>query len=318
MSTKILIVRTSSLGDLVHMLPAISDIAAQIPDAQIDWVVEESFAQIPLWHPAVNNVITVAHRRWRKNWWSAQSRAERAALKKRIQETQYDLVLDMQALLKTVWITRMARGVKHGLDWKSAREPLASLLFDVKHRVEFWQPAITRQRLLASLAFNYQYTGSPDYGLQAISNSVQVEPVAMIMPSASRDDKLWPVASWHKVFDYVQSQGLGLRLLAGSPAETQRAEQLIAGRTNAEVLPRMGLTEVAHELAKATVMIGLDSGLTHLSAALERPTIGIYKASTPVRTPLVSSAYVASLGERGIEPTADMVLSAVQQALNQS
>lgn len=318
MSTKILIVRTSSLGDLVHMLPAITDLATHLPGAQIDWVVEESFAQIPTWHPAIHDVIPVAHRRWRKSWWSAQSKAERAAFKTRLQQTPYDVVLDMQALLKTVWITRMARGVKHGLDWKSAREPLASLFFNIKHRVEFWQPAITRQRLLASLAFDYEYSGKPNYGLQGITRSVEVEPVAMIMPSASRDDKLWPVANWHQVFDALQAKGLGLRLLAGSAAETARAEELIAGRDNALVLPRMGLTEVAHELAKASIMIGLDSGLTHLSAALERPTIGIYKASTPVRTPLVSTAYVASLGERGHEPTAEVVLSAVQQAFQQT
>lgn len=318
MSTKILIVRTSSLGDLVHMLPAITDIATHIPDAQIDWVVEEAFAQIPQWHPAVSEVIPVAHRRWRKNWWSEQSKKERAALKERIRQTQYDVVLDMQALLKTVWITRMARGVKHGLDWKSAREPLASLFFNVKHQVEFWQPAITRQRLLASLALNYQYHGAANYGLQSITDAVQVEPLAMIMPSASRDDKLWPVTHWHQVFDYLQMQGLGLRLLAGSPAERERAEQLIKGRANACVLPPMDLTQVANELAKATVMIGLDSGLTHLSAALERPTIGIYKASTPVRTPLEGRAYTASLGERGREPSAEMVRSAVQQALSQT
>lgn len=318
MSTKILIVRTSSLGDLVHMLPAITDIAAHIPDVQIDWVVEEAFAQIPHWHPAVSDVITVAHRRWRKNWWSEQSKKERAALKKRITQSQYDVVLDMQALLKTVWITRMARGVKHGLDWKSAREPLASLFFNVRHRVEFWQSAIIRQRSLASLALNYQYQDAPNYGLQGITDVVPVEPLAMIMPSASRDDKLWPVANWHQVFDCLQAQGLGLRLLAGSPAESERAQQLIQGRANALVLPRMDLTQVAHELAKATIMIGLDSGLTHLSAALERPTIGIYKASTPVRTPLDSSAYTASLGERGHEPSAEIVISAVQQALSQT
>lgn len=316
MSKKILIVRTSSLGDLVHMLPAMSDIATHYPDAQIDWVVEESFTEIPQWHPAIHEVIPVAHRRWRKNWWSATSRAERAAFKQRLRQTRYDIVLDMQALLKTVWITRLAYGQKHGLDWKSAREPLASLFFQKKHRVEFWQPAITRQRLLASLALDYSYQGEPDYGLQAITTAVEIEPVALIMPSASRDDKLWPEASWHKVFDYLQNQGLGLRLLAGSPAEAQRAQQLIVGRDNAEVLPRMGLTDVAHALAKATVMVGLDSGLTHLSAALERPTIGIYKASTPVRTPLVSRAYTASLGDRGQEPSAELVLSAVQQALN--
>ena len=106
-------------------------------------------------------------------------------------------------------------------------------------------------------------------------------------------------------------------MLAGNENEAQRAQALIAGRENAVVLPRMGLTEVAHELAKAQIMIGLDSGLTHLSAALERPTIGIYKASTPVRTPLVSTAYTASLGDRGQEPSAEVVLSAIQQAFSQ-
>lgn len=317
MSKKILIVRTSSLGDLVHMLPAITDIHAAYPDAQIDWVAEESFAQIPTWHPAVNAVIPVAHRRWRKQWWSAQSKKERAAFKERLTQTHYDIVLDMQALLKTVWITRLARGVKHGLDWKSAREPVCSMFYDVKHRVEFWQPAITRQRLLAALTFHYDITEAPNYGLQGITNAVVQEPIAMIMPSASRDDKLWPESSWHQVFDFLQEKNLGLRLLAGNENEAQRAQALIAGRENAVVLPRMGLTEVAHELAKAQIMIGLDSGLTHLSAALERPTIGIYKASTPVRTPLVSTAYTASLGDRGQEPSAEVVLSAIQQAFSQ-
>lgn len=299
------------------MLPAITDIQVAYPEAQIDWVVEESFAQIPTWHPAVHDVIPVAHRRWRKQWWSVQSKKERAAFKQRLIQTRYDVVLDMQALLKTVWITRLAQGVKHGLDWKSAREPLCSLFYDVKHRVEFWQPAITRQRLLASLAFDYEYDSVPNYGLQGITDTVKIEPVAMIMPSASRDDKLWPEKSWHQVFDFLQQHGLGLRLLAGNESEAKRAQALIAGRENAVVLPRMGLTEVAHELAKAQIMIGLDSGLTHLSAALERPTIGIYKASTPVRTPLVSTAYTASLGDRGQEPSAEVVLSAIQQAFNQ-
>lgn len=298
------------------MLPAITDIKTRFPDAQIDWVVEESFAQIPAWHPAIHEVIPVAHRRWRKQWWSAQSKKERHAFKERLTQTQYDVVLDMQALLKTVWITRLAKGVKHGLDWKSAREPLCSLFYDVKHRVEFWQPAITRQRLLASLAFDYPCTGAPNYGLQGITHAVAVEPIAMIMPSASRDDKLWPETSWHQVFDFLQKSGLGLRLLAGNEHEAERARQLLIGRENAVVLPRMGLTEVAHELAKARIMVGLDSGLTHLSAALERPTIGIYKASTPVRTPLISSAYTASLGDRGQEPSAEVVLSAIQQAFS--
>jgi heptosyltransferase-1 len=317
MTTRILIVRTSSLGDLVHMLPAMSDIAAHVPDAAIDWIAEESFAEIPSWHPAVRTVIPVAHRRWRRHWWSAQTRRERAALRERLGSLRYDVVLDMQALLKSVWLVRQTHGVRHGLDWKSAREPLASLFYDVKHRIEFWQPAIVRQRSLAAAAFGYPVEGEPDFGLRSLTEGVAVEPAALIMPSASRDDKLWPEQDWRRVFDDLQARGLALRLLAGNDAERARARELIRGRADAQVLPRMGLREVAGELARARIMVGLDSGLTHLSAGLGRPTIGIYRASTPVRTPLQGPAYTASLGERGQAPDADRVRAAIAQALGE-
>lgn len=315
MTTRILIVRTSSLGDLVHMLPAISDIARHVPDARIDWIAEEAFAEIPSWHPAVNEVIRVAHRRWRKRWWSAASRSERAVLRTDLDARQYDIVLDMQALMKSIWLVRQTHGERHGLDWKSAREPLASLFYQVRHRVAFWQPAVIRQRTLAAATFGYTFEGPPDFGLQTLTRGVVIEDAAIIMPSASRDDKLWPANDWHQVFDDLQSRGLGLRLLAGNEAERARAQDLIAGRANAEVLPRMSLREVAGQLARARLMVGLDSGLTHLSAGLGRPTIGIYKASTPVRTPLQGAAYTASLGERGHAPDATTVLGAVGQAL---
>jgi heptosyltransferase I len=315
MTTKILIVRTSSLGDLVHMLPAISDISHHVPQARIDWIVEENFAEIPAWHPAVNEVIKVAHRRWRKHWWSAQTRAERAALRRDLGGRRYDIVLDMQGLLKSVWLVRQTHGVRHGLDLRSAREPLASFFYDVRHRVKFWQPAVTRQRELAAATFGYTYKGAPDFGLRALTQDARIEPYAVIMPSASRDDKLWPAQNWRRVFEHLRKQGLALKLLAGNAVELERAQALVAGDSQAQVLPRMDLRDIATVLASARIMVGLDSGLTHLSAGLGRPTIGIYQASTPVRTPLQGSAYTASLGERGHAPSADAVVGAIQQAL---
>ena len=336
MAIRILIVRTSSLGDLVHMLPAISDIARHVPDAVIDWVAEEAFAEIPSWHPAVHDVIKVAHRRWRKAWWSAPVKAERRALAERLRSVKYDVVLDMQALMKSAWLVRQTRGVRHGLDWRSAREPLASLFYQVRHRVEFWQPAVTRQRLLASLAFGYTYSGPPDFGLQEFARQAQAEAqacpaqeccarphhhlnpdrgYAVIMPSASRDDKLWPEDDWRAVFTRVREAGCTLRLLAGNPQEAERAQALVAGFDGVEVLPRMDLTGIARQLAGARIMVGLDSGLTHLSAALGRPTVGIYRASTPVRTPLIGSNFTASLGDRGAPPSREAVLASVDQAL---
>ncbi len=332
MPNRILIVRTSSLGDLVHMLPAISDIARYVPDTQIDWVAEEAFADIPKWHPAVNEVIKVAHRRWRKAWWSEPVRQERRALAERLRSVAYDVVLDMQGLLKSAWLVRQTRGVRHGLDWRSAREPLASLFYNVRHRVEFWQPAVVRQRKLAALTFGYNYAGAPDFGLQAFGRAAQPDDApadsgrrmlhlaadrgyAVIMPSASRDDKLWPEDDWRAVFRRLQDAGCALRLLAGNEQEAERARLLVAGMEGVEVLPRMDLTSVAQVLAGARLMVGLDSGLTHLSAALGRPTIGIYRASTPVRTPLVGPSYTASLGDRGASPSREAVLASVEQAL---
>jgi len=313
MSLHILIVRTSSLGDLVHMLPAVSDIARHVPQAHIDWVVEEKFQEIPAWHPAVDQVIPVAHRRWRKAWWAA--RHERAALRQQLVSETYDIVLDMQALMKSVWIVRQTRGQRHGLDWRSAREPLASLFYDVRHRVAFWQPAVQRQRLLAASVFGYTPDTPPDFGLHRLTHDVSVQDYAMVMPSASRDDKLWPAQHWQTVFDRLRDHGLHSRLLAGNAVETARAQALAGSRADVEILPRMGLTEVARMLAGARVMVGLDSGLTHLAAGLGRPTIGIYQASTPVRTPLQGSAYTASLGERGRPPSAQTVLDALETAL---
>ena len=337
MATRILIVRTSSLGDLVHMLPAISDIARHVPDAVIDWVAEEAFAEIPGWHPAVHEVIKVAHRRWRKAWWSAPVKAERRALAERLRAVQYDVVLDMQALLKSAWLVRQTRGVRHGLDWRSAREPLASLFYQERHRVDFWQPAVVRQRKLAALAFGYTYSGPPDFGLQAFAQQAQAQAeacaasredcarphhhlntdhgYAVIMPSASRDDKLWPEDDWRAVFTRVREAGCTLRLLAGNAQEAERAHALVAGLDGVQVLPRMDLTAIARQLAGARIMVGLDSGLTHLSAALGRPTVGIYRASTPVRTPLIGSNFTASLGDRGAPPSREAVLASVEQAL---
>src|SRR5690606_36591895 len=177
------------------------------------------------------------------------------------------------------------------------------------------QPAVTRQRELAAAALGYTYTGKPDFGLEAITAGDEIQPYAVIMPSASRDDKLWPEDDWQRVFERLHEHDLDLKLLSGSPEETKRAQGLVAGNSKAQVLPRMSLTEVAGVLAGARIMDGLDSGLTHLCAGLGRPTIGIYKASTPVRTPLEGPAYTASLGERGSAPSAETVLSALEQAL---
>jgi heptosyltransferase-1 len=327
---KILIVRTSSLGDLIHMLPAISDIKKHHPDATIDWVVEEAFTEIPHWHAAIHRVIVVAHRRWRRSWWSDRSKAERQAALDQLRSVSYDLVLDMQGLMKSVWLVKAAHGVKHGLSWLSTREPLCAFLYDHRHLVKIWQPAVTRQRQLAAMALGYTPEGPPDFGLEHLiasnpntdcadpSDDTTYAAYAVIMPSASRDNKLWPSEDWQAVFDRLQGAGLALRLLAGNDAERQRAQQLIGSRPNTTLQPKSSLTELAALISGARLMVGLDSGLTHLSAAVGTDTIGIYKASTPARTPLVGRGFVASLGDKGCPPDRAEVLAAIDTALSSS
>ena len=261
MTKKILIVRSSSLGDLVFVLPAISDIAKHFPEATIDWVVEESFADIPSWHPAVNRVIPISHRRWRKKWWGGEARRERSEFRKVVRQTKYDIVLDMQALMKSVWVVRQTIGERHGLDWKSARERLASLFYSKRHRVEFWQPAVIRQRELAALALGYRYEGAPEFGLQAFTDGIEIQDYAVVMPSASRDDKLWPEEDWHAALDLLVAHGLELRVLAGNAKEAERAAELVKKYPNVEFLVGLPLKEVAHQLAAARLMIGLDKAL---------------------------------------------------------
>ena len=306
MGKKILIVRTSSLGDLVHMLPAMSDIVNMFGA-----IVGLSGRVWQIRMTGIRDVI-----RLRKSLRKTGGRRKRD-LPCRLAKTA--------AARRTIssWICRRDEvgglcakpSQRHGLDRRSAREPLASFFYDVKHTVEFWQPAVTRQRTLASLALGYTYSGPPDFGLGKITDSAVPENYAVIMPSASRDDKLWPEEDWQLVFRHLNQRGLSLKLLSGNADETARAQKLVAGNPNAEVLPRMSLTDVAHVLASSSLMVGLDSGLTHLSAGLGRPTIGIYRASTPVRTPLEGSSYTASLGERGNPPSAQTVVSAIDQAL---
>ncbi len=320
------------MGDLIHTLPAVSDIASHFPGVAVDWVAEEGFAEIPAWHPAVDRVIPVAMRRWRKAWFSPAVRRERAAYIRQLQERTYDAVIDSQGLLKSAALVALrARGPRHGLDWHSAREPAASLFYQHRHRVEPMQPAVFRYRTLAGLALGYAPENPPDFSLGVLDGAP--DPVtlddgsvwpgprgagnyAAIMPSASRDTKLWPENHWQAVLRQLDAQGCAPLVFAGNQEERARAARITEGIASARVLPRMALVQTARVVAGARIMVGLDSGITHLAAALGRPTVGIYCATPVVRTPLTGPAYCASLGDRGQPPSLDEVQRCVAEALD--
>ncbi|MEO3991434.1 lipopolysaccharide heptosyltransferase RfaC [Pseudocitrobacter cyperus] len=283
---RVLIVKTSSMGDVLHTLPALTDAMQAFPDIRFDWVVEEGFAQIPSWHEAVERVIPVAIRRWRKSWFSAPIKAERKAFREALQAVHYDAIIDAQGLVKSAaLVTRLAHGIKHGMDWQSAREPLASLFYNRRHHIAKQQHAVERTRELFAQSLGYAKPQTQgDYAIARhflTQASADTEPYTVFLHATTRDDKHWPEAHWRELIGLLQGSGLKVKLPWGAPHEEARAKRLAEGFDFVEVLPRLSLEDIAHVLAGAKFVISVDTGLSHLTAALDRPNITLYGPTDP-------------------------------------
>lgn len=314
---KIVLIKTSSLGDVLHNLPVVTDICKHLPDASIDWVVEESFAALPALHPRVQRVIPVAVRRWRKAIWSA--RGEIKSVCSDLRNHQYDLALDTQGLLKSALITRCVKNLRVGMDWHSAREPLASLFYNRTFFIPKNQHAVERNRQLAGLALAYTPIGAPDYGIQAPAAELpwlaRSSPYVVLLHATSRDDKLWEETKWVELGKQLALQGMQLVLPWGGAKEKERSVRLARLIPNAISPPRLSLVEAAALLGNSRAVIGVDTGLSHLAAALNVPTIGIYTATNPVLTGLYAGKLAVNLGGVQASPTVEKVLSTLVQLL---
>ena len=282
---RVLIVKTSSMGDVLHTLPALTDAVQAMPDIRFDWVVEEGFAQIPGWHAAVDQVIPVAIRRWRKAWFSAPIAAERKAFREAVRAVKYDAIIDAQGLVKSAaLVTRLARGVKHGMDWSTAREPLASLFYTRRHHIAKQQHAVERTRELFAKSLGYAKPQTQgDYAIArhfAVADAGR-SPYVVFLHATTRDDKHWPEARWRELIGLLAESGLHIKLPWGAPHEEERAKRLAEGLDFVEVLPRMSLENVARELAGARFVVSVDTGLSHLTAALDRPNFTLYGPTDP-------------------------------------
>ncbi len=282
---RVLIVKTSSMGDVLHTLPALTDAALAIPGIRFDWVVEEGFAQIPSWHENVDRVIPVAIRRWRKAWFSSTVKAERLAFRRAVQAEQYDAIIDAQGLVKSAaLVTRLAHGLKHGMDWQSAREPLASLFYNRRHHIAKQQHAVERTRELFAKSLGYAKPQSQgDYAIARHfpDSRSHITPYAVFLHATTRDDKHWPENHWRDLIALLADSGLQVKLPWGAPHEEARAKRLAEGYDFVEVLPRMSLERVAQVLAGARCVVSVDTGLSHLTAALDRPNITLYGPTDP-------------------------------------
>ena len=311
---RILLVKTTSLGDVIHCLPAVSDIAAHFPGARVDWVVEEPYAGIVALHPAVTHALPVAVRRWRKSLLARATWDEIGAFKRRLAPEGYDRVIDAQGLIKSALLALMARGERHGLDAASAREGIATRTYQFRHHVPWTLDAVARNRRLLGLALGYEAPrGEPRYGIHVARADFDWLPrgrYCMLLTGTADGAKLWPEERWPELARLAVAAGYTCLLPHGSSTEEARAARIAAPLGEAGMLvPRMALTELARVLAGADLVVGLDTGLTHLAAALDRPTVGVYCGSRPAETGVIARRAV-SVGDVAATPSAAAVWEA--------
>jgi heptosyltransferase-1 len=307
---RILFVKTSSLGDVVHHCPAVSDAARERPTARIDWVVEEPFAGIAAMHPAVRRVIPVAVRRWRSALWDPKVWAEIREFHNALRGERYDTVIDTQSLVKSALVARLASGIRHGMDRASAREPLAARFYDVTHAVPRGLHAVERNRRLTAQALGYPLPDSLEYGLRAdgLTATEIGGAYAVLLTMTSRADKLWPEKRW---VELGRALAMPVVLPWGSDEERERASRIGQSIGQAVVPKRMSLRELGNVFVHARAVVGLDTGLTHVAAALGVPTVGVYCGSDPALTGLYGASRARNVGAPGRPPEVFEVLQSL-------
>ncbi|CCV15750.1 lipopolysaccharide heptosyltransferase I [Mesorhizobium sp. STM 4661] len=281
---KVLIVKTSSMGDVIHTFPSVEDARRNRPEISFDWCVEEAFAGIVALHPAIGTIHTVAIRRWRKNLLDRGTWREAAGLRRALRTCGYDLVIDAQGLLKSALVAKQAAAPIAGFDRTSAREPTATLFYDRRFAVPRELHAIERTRRLFGLALGYE----PD--LSALVSGIQPpaggstfasEKNAFLLHGTSREDKKWPVGDWVETARLLVEKGITPVTTWSNQAEKAVAEAIAKAIPRTELVPKSSLAEIAALIGRSTLVIGADTGLTHLASAFGLPTVAVFLATEP-------------------------------------
>ncbi|MBV1876237.1 MAG: lipopolysaccharide heptosyltransferase I [Pseudomonadales bacterium] len=290
---KVLLVKLSSLGDVVHTLAALTDLQSACPEVQIDWAVEEGLVDIAEAHPAVNEVIQVAIRRWRNSW--VRCRGEIIKLRQRLRSNQYDLVVDAQGLYKSALVSKLASASVYGLDGSSSREPLSRLFYSKTFKVAKSAHAVERTRRLFALIFDYSISSLPlDYGLGkrplveqlpvVVTGANPGRPELLFFHGTTWASKHWPEVRWHELIELATTAGYTVQLPHGNDQERDRATALCADFEQAKVLPREGIAGLMRRLRQCAGVVSVDTGLGHLAVALDVPLVGIYGSTNTALT----------------------------------
>jgi heptosyltransferase-1 len=274
------------MGDVVHTLPALTDAARAIPEIQFDWAVDESFADIPAWHARVEKVFPVALRRWRSGLSSPSGRAEAKDSLRELRAFSYDAIVDLQGEFKSAFIARLAKGKRYGYSGVSAREWGAHTVYRQKIDVAKGAHSMSRMRALLSQALGYSYDQKDvDYGIDQArlpASSLKIDrPYVVFIHSTSWTSKNWPEQYWRELAASVSSAGYSVVLPWGSADERERSEKIAGREANRIVLPQLSISEKASIIGRASATVGLDTGLSHIAAALSIPSVTLYGATDP-------------------------------------
>jgi len=305
----LLFIKTSSLGDVIHHMPAVTEARVRRPELRIAWVVEKALAPLARLHPAVDEVIPVAGREWRRG----KAWGEIGAFFRALRARHYDAIIDTQGLIKSAVIARVARGTRHGYDPQSIKESFASRFYEVCHSVERQQHAIARNRALTGLALGYAPEGAPDYGLNRMRLAEPwAAPYAVLLHATADPGKEWPETKWRALVEAL-SRDIDVVLPYGDNRERARGQRIASGLDRARVPERQPLDGVARLIAGASFVVGVDTGLLHLAAALGVPLVAVFAGSEPGLTGPIGSGTIAVLGAKGAPPSADAVTQAAAQ-----
>jgi heptosyltransferase-1 len=314
---KVLIVKTSSMGDIIHTFPALEDARRARPDIIFDWCVEEAFAGIVAMHPAIRTIRKVAVRRWRKALWSPAVWREVRALRRSLRDERYDLVLDAQGLLKSAAVARLAGSPVAGFDKASAREPSAVRFYRDRYNVPRGLHAIERTRRLFGLALGYEADLSRlDSGIVAPKDGPVVpDRAAFLLHGTSREDKKWPAADWIAVARLLAAKGFAPVTTWSNPAEKSVAETIAAAVPQTLLVPKSPLAEIAGRIGRSGLVIGADTGLTHLAAAFGLPTVAVFLTTEPGLTG-PRGHFTATLSTMaGVRPSPTAVVAEAERLL---
>jgi len=314
----VLVVRPSSLGDVVYALSLLSDIAVHRPGLAVDWIAEDAFVDLVRLDPRIRRVVPLALRRWRHAPLARATWREMAGFRRALQQERYDAILNLQEQLKGAIVSWFARGVRHGLDRANIREPIATLVDDVHHSVSRDLHIVDRCRGVAAAALGYSADGPPrwSFDVPPTNPAMPAGPYAVAFHATSRVDKQWPEDRWRALVTHFSRAGFATLLPWGNAEEEARSRRIADGSEGALVPPQQSLPEVATLARHAEIVVGVDTGLTHLAAALGTPTVAIFTATDPRLAGVAcAGAHARDAGGNGLVPSLADIVGACAQLI---